>query len=160
MHIISGELRKAPYIKSGLGQDGQSTMFAVELSEMVKDFKTDEKTYTNYKAVLFAKSPGHVDYLTSTLVEGNFIVLNSEKLKVNISDCGKYITLDMDNARLENSGYIESSSTPKQQGGFAKQSPEVPTENDLAWVDLINSKQKTLTDITDDGYRAKIKSFL
>jgi len=173
MHIVSGELRKAPYIKSGLGPNGDSTMFAVELSEMVKDFKTGEKTYTNYKAVLFAKSPGHVDYLTSTLVEGNFIVINSEKLKVNTSECGKYITLDMDNARLENSAYIEPSNqsqapqaAPQKQGGFSPQTPQqsapkrVPTKNEMGWVDAIKQGRNKLEDINDVESRTYIDSLL
>lgn len=174
MHIVSGELRKAPHIKAGLGPNGDSTMFAVELSEMVKDFKTGEKTYTNYKAVLFAKSPGHVDYLTSTLVKGNFIVLNSEKLKINTSECGKYITLDMDNARLENSAYIEPSNQSQApqaapQGGFKPQAPQapqqapeknVPTADDMAWVNAISSGASTIEDINDMTYRAYITTLL
>ena len=50
MHIVSGELRKPPFIKNGVGQDGQSTLFIVELSEVIKDYKTGEKSYTNYRA--------------------------------------------------------------------------------------------------------------
>jgi hypothetical protein len=106
MHIVHGELRKAPYIKSGVGKDGQSTMFIVELSEVIKDYKTGDKSYTNYSAMLFAGSPAHVDHYNKTIVEGNFIVLTSEKLKVEVSECGKYTKLMMDNARLEGSGYI------------------------------------------------------
>jgi hypothetical protein len=116
MHIVHGELRKAPYIKSGVGKDGQSTMFIVELSEVIKDYKTGEKAYTNYSAMLFAASPAHIDHYSKTIVEGNFIVLTSEKLKVEVSECGKYTKLMMDNARLEGSGYIA-----QPQGGFQGQ---------------------------------------
>ena len=116
MHIVHGELRKAPFVK----QLTDSTMFAVELSEVIKDYKTGEKVYTNYKAILFAKSEAHVNHYNTTLIEGNFIVLTSEKLKVEISECGKYTKLYMDNARLEGSGYIQSSQqapqAPPQQG--------------------------------------------
>lgn len=126
MHVISGELRKAPYIK----QLQDSTMFAVELSEVIKDYKTGEKSYTNYKAILFAKSDAHIAHYTSTLIEGNFIVLNSEKLKIEISDCKQYTKLFMDNARLEASGYIKQQ---QQSGGFQQQqqqprvNPKEPT---------------------------------
>lgn len=125
MHIVSGELRKAPFIKPGLGQDGQSVMFAVELSEVNKDYKTGEKTYTNYKVVLFAKG-GQVDYYTNVLVENNFIVVSSEKLKIEVSDCGQYTKLSMENARLENAGYIaqgqqQQASHQSQQQGYAPQ---------------------------------------
>mgnify|MGYP001484482066 CR=1 FL=1 len=115
MHIVSGELRKAPFIKTGCGQDGQSTMFAVELSEVMKDYQTGEKVYTNYRAVIFAKSPGQVDYYNSVLVEGNFIVISSEKLKVDVSDCGQYTKLSMENARLANAGYVAQSQSQGAQ---------------------------------------------
>ncbi len=119
MHIVSGELRKAPFIKAGVGQDGQSVMFAVELSEVIKDYKTGEKTYTNYKALMFAKG-AQVDYYSSVLVEGNFIVVSAEKLKIEVSDCGKYTKLSMENARLADAKYV----TPQQQGGFQQASQQ------------------------------------
>ena len=115
MHIVHGELRKAPFVK----QLTDSTMFAVELSEMIKDYKTGEKTYTNYKAILFAKSEAHVSHYTNTLVEGNFIVLTSEKLKLEVSPCGQYTKLFMDNARMEGSGYIQPGQQAAQTIGSA-----------------------------------------
>jgi hypothetical protein len=124
MHIVSGELRKAPFIKPNCGQDGQSTMFAVELSEVMKDYQTGEKVYTNYKAVIFAKSPGQIDYYNSVLVEGNFIVVSGEKLKIDVSPCGQYTKLNIENARLENAGYIaqgQSNQQAPQQQGYAPQ---------------------------------------
>ncbi len=121
MHIIHGELRKAPYVKTGCGQDGQSTMFIIELSEMIKDRQTGEKLYTNYSAAIFAKSPAQIDYYNTSLVEGNFVVVNCENLKVDVSDHNgkQYIKLQMENARLEGAKYIESN----QQGGFQQQAP-------------------------------------
>lgn len=121
MHIVSGELRKPPFIKSGVGQDGQSVMFAVELSEVIKDYKAGEKTYTNYKALMFAKG-AQVDYYNSVLVEGNFIVVSSEKLKIEVSDCGKYTKLAMENARLADAKYVApQQQAQQQQGGFQQQ---------------------------------------
>jgi len=131
MHIVSGELRKAPYVQSGIGQDGQSVLFIVELSEMTKNRQTGEKQYTNYRASLFAKG-GQIDYYNSVLVEGNFIVVSGEKLTIDVSQCGQYTKLNMENARLNNAGYVGQSQTqvqpqqqysqaPQQQGGFAPQ---------------------------------------
>lgn len=126
-HTVSGELRKAPFVK----QLTDSVMFAVELSEVIKDYQTGEKQYTNYKALLFAKSQAHIDYYNSVLVENNFIVVTAEKLKIEVSDCGQYTKLFMDNARLENAGYITqqapqqqqqyNQAPQQQQGGFAPQ---------------------------------------
>ncbi|MCP4321536.1 MAG: hypothetical protein GY787_06730 [Alteromonadales bacterium] len=138
MHIIHGELRKAPYVKTGMGQDGQTTMFIIELSEMIKDRQTGEKLYTNYSAAIFAKSPAQIDYYNTSLVEGNYVVVNCEKLKVKVSDCKQYIKLEMENARLEGAKYIEASQggfqqapaqqqyqqPPQNQGGFNQQPPQ------------------------------------
>lgn len=121
MHVVHGELRKAPFIK----QLAESTMYALELSEMIKDYKTGDKTYTNYKAILFAKSDAHIAHYNNTLVEGNFIVLTSDKLKIERSECGQYIKLFMDNARLEGSGYIQPQAPQQQQqSGYQKQAQQ------------------------------------
>jgi hypothetical protein len=130
MHIVHGELRKAPYIKSGVGKDGQSTMFIVELSEVIKDYRSGEKSYTNYSAMLFASSPAHIEHYNKTIVEGNFIVLTAEKLKIEVSECGKYTKLAMDNARLEGSGYIaqpqgqQQQAQPQQRQAAPQQRPQ------------------------------------
>jgi hypothetical protein len=65
--------------------------------------------------MLFASSPAHVDHYSKTIVEGNFIVLTAEKLKIEVSECGKYTKLAMDNARLEGSGYIAQQQGQQQQ---------------------------------------------
>ncbi len=122
MHTVSGELRKAPFVKPNVGQDGASKLFIVELSEVMKDYQTGEKVYTNYKASLFAKG-GQIDYYNSVLVEGNFIVVNAEKLKVEVSDCGQYTKLSMENARLGNAGYVAQGQSQGAQNtqGYAPQ---------------------------------------
>ena len=118
MHIVHGELRKAPYIKQGVGADGQSTLFIVELSEVTKDRQTGDKSYANYSAALFAKSPAQINHYTNQLVEGNFIVVNCEKLRVDVQDSNgkQYIKLQMENARLEGTKYIDSQQQAPQQG--------------------------------------------
>ena len=124
MHTIFGELRKAPYIKSGCGQDGQSTMFIIELSEMIKDRQTGEKSYTNYSACLFAKAGAQADYYNSSLVEGNYIVVTGEKLKIDVSESNgkQYIKLQLEGAKLAGSRYIESNQQQSaQQQGFQQQ---------------------------------------
>ena len=129
MHIVHGELRKAPYIKSGVGQDGQSTLFIVELAEVIKDRQTGEKVYTNYSAAIFAKSQAQIGYYTSQLVEGNFIVVTGEKLKIDVSPCGKYTKLQIEGARLEGSKYIDGNqlapqSAPQQQAPQQQYAPQ------------------------------------
>ena len=125
MHVVTGELRKAIFTKSGVGQDGQSKMYGLELSEMVKD-QQGNKTYTNYKALLFAKSPAHIQYYDKTLVEGNWVSLSCDKLKIEVSTCGKYTKLFMENSKIDAAGFIEvqqQAAPQQQQGGFQQRAP-------------------------------------
>ncbi len=140
MHIVHGELRKAPFVKQVGTQGNEATMFIIELSEMIKDRQTGEKLYTNYSAAIFAKSPAQIDYYNTSLVEGNYVVVNCEKLKVDVSESNgkQYIKLQMENARLEGAKYIESKQggfqqapaqqqyqqQPPAQGGFQQQAPQ------------------------------------
>lgn len=131
-HVVSGKLRKAPFIKSGLGQDGQSTMYAIELSEMVKDYRSDEKFYTNYKAMFFAKTQGANDFYSKAFAEGSFVSIACEKLKTDIfnADNGQtYVTMIMENARLEGCmPASEMGSQPQQQqGGWGQ--PQQPQQH-------------------------------
>ena len=129
MHIVSGKIRKAPFIKENCGQDGQSKMYVVELSEMTKDWQTQEKSYSNYKAMFFAKTDGAKNFYDQAFAEGSFIVVAAEKLKVDTfdADSGKtYVTLNMENARLEScmslSDQGQSQSQP-QQNNYQQQAP-------------------------------------
>jgi hypothetical protein len=122
-HIVHGLIRKAPLIK----QLATSTMFVLEISEMVKDFKTGEKTYTNYKAMLFAKSDQAAAYYTKATAEGSFVVLHSEKLKVETFEAqsGKtYITLMMDNARLEGAHFDDAHAPAQAQQMQQRPAPQ------------------------------------
>lgn len=113
-HVVSGQIRKAPFIKEGCGQDGQSTMYAIELSEMTKDYATQEKQYANYKALFFAKTDGAKAFYAKAFEEGSFVVVGCEKLKVEQRDHNGqvYVSLVMDNPRLEGAMTNE-----QQQGG-------------------------------------------
>ena len=122
MHVVSGKLRKAPFIKDNCGPDGQSKMYAIELSEVTQDYKTQEKSYTNYRAVLFAKTQAAKQFYDNATAQDSFVVLTCEKLKVESRDHeGKtYITLSMENAKLEGANFAESS---PQQGNWGQPSP-------------------------------------
>lgn len=132
-HVVSGKLRKQPFTKDNCGQDGQSKMYIAELAEVNKDYQTGEKQYTNYKAMFFAKTPNARQLYDQIFVEGSFIVCASEKLKVDQfqADNGTtYITLMMDNARLESfltaqdMGASPQQPQPQQQGGWGQ--PQQP----------------------------------
>ena len=187
-HTVSGKLFKAPFIKQGCGKDGQSTMFAFKLSEKTKDFKTGADVYANYDAVIYAQSQGQVDFYTQATAEGSFVVVSCEKLAPKISDCGKYVNLNMDNARLENANYNESSA-PQQapQQAPSTQHPQAPTiyapnqapqqapqmapayqqappvqltQDEQSWLTAVKANPAMLNEILDEALRNKIQSLL
>ena len=108
-HIVQGKIRKAPFIKEGCGPDGMSKMYAVELAEVVKDYKSGEKSYTNYKAMFFAKTQNAQAYYDQALAEGSYIVVSCEKLKIEQREHNgtTYITLMMEGPRLDGANYPE-----------------------------------------------------
>ncbi len=56
MHVVTGVIRKEPYIKEGSNNNGPWKMYAVDLSERMKIRNRDgedETIYTNYRAVFF-----------------------------------------------------------------------------------------------------------
>lgn len=58
MHVVTGVIRKEPYVKEGSNNNGPWKMYAVDLSERMKIRNRDgqdETVYTNYRAVFFAK---------------------------------------------------------------------------------------------------------
>lgn len=166
MHIVSGELRKAPYVKPNVGNGGESKLFIVELSEVNKDYQTGEKTYTNYKACLFAKG-GQIDYYNDVLVEGNFIVVSADKLKVEVSDCGQYTKLSMENAKLQNAGYVsnqhgnhqsqgQQQQGNHQQGGYAQhQAPQQQIQHQGQQQQAGYQGQQQYQQVPQQGYPHK-----
>lgn len=119
MHIVSGLLRKATFTK----QTTNGMMYSIELSEYQKG-KDGEAVYTNYKATFFPKSQGAEDRLIKGLVEGNFVVVNCDNLKIDVSDCGKYTKLDMSFPTLSN--FDSNGQVPQQsyQQPAAQQAPK------------------------------------
>lgn len=168
MHSITGKLNKDAQVF----QAGDSTGFSVRLGVKARNPKTKEDEWTNYQAVIFAKSSGQIDFYQSALVEGSVIEVSCEALLVDSFDGqnGVVLTLNMINARL---GYVHSSGAKsqaqapvQQQGGFKPQAPQqapskrIPTADDMNWVTAINSNGSTLDAIIDETYRAYIATLL
>lgn len=119
-HTVSGKLRKAPFIKTGCGPQQDSTMYIIELSEMVKSYNSDEKFYTNYSAMFFAKTQGANDFYAKAFEEGSFVVVSCEKLKTDIQqgqDGRTFVKMQMENPRLE-SFMAASEMGAQPQGGY------------------------------------------
>ena len=101
MHVITGQIRRAPFTKEGQNANGNWKMFAVDLSERYKD-KDGQNQYTNYRAVLFAKE-SMLDWYNEAFQEGKVVSISAESLAVDVRDKdGKtYVTINMNNPRLE-----------------------------------------------------------
>lgn len=101
MHVITGQIRRAPFTKEGANANGNWKMFAVDLSERYKD-KDGQSQYTNYRAVFFAKE-SMLDWYNEAFQEGKVVSVSAESLAVDVRDKdGKtYVTVNMNNPRLE-----------------------------------------------------------
>ena len=101
MHVITGQIRCAPFTKEGQNANGTWKMFAVDLSERYKD-KDGQSQYTNYRAVFFAKE-SMLDWYNEAFQEGKVVSVSAETLSVDVRDKdGKtYATINMNNPRLE-----------------------------------------------------------
>ena len=125
-HIVAGKLRKPTFIKDGCGPDGQSKMYGIELAEVIKDYKTGEKSYTNYKALFFAKTDAAKNYYDQALAEGSYVVVSCEKIKLESREHNGqvYHSLVMENPRLDGANYPETSqqqAVPQQGWGQPQQ---------------------------------------
>jgi|SRR5699024_4697513 len=118
MHVITGQIRRAPFTKEGQNANGNWKMFAVDLSERYKD-KDGQTQYSNYRAVFFAKE-SMLDWYNEAFQEGKVVSVSAESLAVDVRDKdGKtYVTINMNNPRLEFSqrgGAVDQQQQPQQK---------------------------------------------
>ncbi len=119
MHVITGTIRKAPFTRTGTSAKGEWQLFAVELSESWKD-KEGNRQYSNYRASMFASTPGSINYNKEVLVEGAIVSISSETLQVvSREHNGKtYTHLEMINPKLvfAKAPEVSQQHTPKESG--------------------------------------------
>lgn len=118
MHVITGQIRRAPFTKEGANASGNWKMFAVDLSERYKD-KDGKSQYTNYRAVFFAKE-SILDWYNEAFQEGKIVSVSAESLSVDVRDKdGKtYVTVNMNNPRLnfsQRGDAVANQQQPQQQ---------------------------------------------
>ena len=155
-HIVQGKIRKAPFIKEGCGPDGMSKMYAVELAEVVKDYKSGEKSYTNYKAMFFAKTQNAQAYYDQALAEGSYIVVSCEKLKIEQREHNgtTYITLMMESPRLDGANYPEQNQQQGQQQASQQYQQQQRQQSQQQWANQQQQRQPAYNeppmDFSDD----------
>lgn len=99
-HIITGEIKKAPYTKDGSNNNGRWKMYIVDLSERMKvrnpDTQADEVVYTNYKATFFAKE-NVMQWYEEAFQAGKVISITCDTLNITSRDHNgtTYLTAEM-----------------------------------------------------------------
>ena len=122
-HIITGELRKEPYVKEGQNNSGSYKMYIVELSESIKDRQTSERIYTNYSATFFASSDAMRGWYDEALQQGKVVSVSCEALKINQREHNgqTYTTLQMEQPRLV---FSQRGAAATQQSGQQQSQPQ------------------------------------
>lgn len=120
-------------------QAGDSTGFGIRGGVKYYDRKTKSDQWTNYQAVIFAKTQGQIDYYTASLIEGAVVTVSGDSLAVEQfqGQNGLQITLSINNARAEYICQSASSRAPdaaqqaynqaiQQPQRHAQQAPQKP----------------------------------
>jgi len=107
---VTGKLNKA----ATQFQAGDSTGFGVRLGVKYRDPKTKQDDWCNYSAVIFAKSPGQIQFYQDALIEGSVIEVSAEQLSIETfqGNNGPMNTINMLNARL---GYVHTGQQAQPQ---------------------------------------------
>lgn len=105
-HVITGQIRKAPFTKEGSNNNGRWKMYAVELSERMKirnQNGEDEKVYSNYRATFFAKE-NVMAWYDDAFQEGKVVSISADTLHLSSrqgNDGNVYVTAEMIRPQLQ-----------------------------------------------------------
>lgn len=128
MHVITGEIRKEPFVKQG--QNG--TLYIVELSESYKD-RDGNRQYTNYKFFFNAKSEGMNNWYREAFQHGKIISVSCDQLRIDSSEYNGQIYNTLTSAGFANLQFSQrvgqqqapqQQSQPRQQQQPRQQSPQ------------------------------------
>ncbi|WDR21631.1 single-stranded DNA-binding protein [Salmonella phage vB_SenS_UTK0007] len=128
MHVITGEIRKEPFVKQG--QNG--TLYIVELSESYKD-REGNRQYTNYKFFFNAKSEGMNNWYREAFQQGKIISVSCDQLRIDSSEYNGQIYNTLTSAGFANMQFSQrggqqqapqQQSQPRQQQQPRQQAPQ------------------------------------
>lgn len=128
MHVITGQIRKAPFTKEGSNNNGRWKMYAVELSERMKirnQQGEDEMVYSNYRATFFAKE-NVMQWYDEAFQEGKVVSISADTLNLASrqgNDGTVYVTAEMIRPQLQ-----FSQREPSQQGQGQQQQRQQPQQ--------------------------------
>lgn len=105
-HVITGQIRKAPFTKEGSNNNGRWKMYAVELSERMKirnQQGEDETVYSNYRSTFFAKE-NVMQWYDEAFQEGKVVSISADTLHLSSrqgNDGTVYVTAEMIRPQLQ-----------------------------------------------------------
>lgn len=127
-HVITGQIRKAPFTKEGSNNNGRWKMYAVELSERMKirnQQGEDETVYSNYRATFFAKE-NVMQWYDEAFQEGKVVSISADTLHLASrqgNDGTVYVTAEMIRPQLQ-----FSQREPAQHGQGQQQHRQQPQQ--------------------------------
>lgn len=127
-HVITGQIRKAPYTKEGSNNNGRWKMYSVELSERMKirnQNGEDETVYSNYRATFFAKE-NVMQWYDEAFQEGKVVSISADTLHLASrqgNDGAVYVTAEMIRPQLQ-----FSQREPAQHGQGQQQQLQQPQQ--------------------------------
>lgn len=127
-HVITGQIRKAPFTKEGSNNNGRWKMYAVELSERMKirnQQGEDETVYSNYRSTFFAKE-NVMQWYDEAFQEGKVVSISADTLHLvsrQGNDGTVYVTAEMIRPQLQ-----FSQREPAQQGQGQQQQRQQPQQ--------------------------------
>lgn len=120
MHVITGEIRKEPFVKQG--QNG--TLYIVELAESFKD-RDGQRQYTNYKFFFNAKSDAMNGWYSEAFQQGKVISVSCDQLRIDSSEYNGQIYNTLTAAGFANLVFSQrgGDQSPQQQSQPRQQAP-------------------------------------
>uniref|UniRef100_A0AAU6PXJ8 Single-stranded DNA binding protein n=1 Tax=Escherichia phage ETEP102 TaxID=3117680 RepID=A0AAU6PXJ8_9CAUD len=125
-HVITGQIRKAPFTMEGSNNNGRWKMYAVELSERMKirnQNGEDETVYSNYRATFFAKE-NVMQWYDESFQEGKVVSIYSDTLHLSSrqgNDGTVYVTAEMIRPQLQ---FSQREPAQQHSQGQKRQQPQ------------------------------------
>lgn len=121
MHIITGEIRKEPFIK----QTANGTLYIVELSESYKD-REGNRQYTNYKFFFNAKSDGMNNWYREAFQQGKVISVSCDQLRIDSNEYNGKVYNMLTSAGFANLQFSQRGEGQQQQ--FQQSNQKTPQQ--------------------------------
>ena len=102
-------------------QAGESTGFGIRGGVQYYDRETQQKEWTNYEAVVFAKAPAQIQFYQQALVEGAIVEISGPQQKIRQfqGNSGLSLSIEILNAQLGFVGQSAPQNTQQQpQQGY------------------------------------------